>query len=84
MMRALGVAFALVAPLMFPWPFAVAVAALTAFSSPLVALAAGLITDAAYFARGAAPFPFYSLIGGAITLGTFGVRRFVKMRIMRI
>ncbi|HVW82679.1 MAG TPA: hypothetical protein VHC68_01915 [Candidatus Paceibacterota bacterium] len=83
-------ALALLGPLLFPWPLCAALALAAAFYYPFAPAVAGVILDALYFSRGAAPSwglwphgaPLYTLCGLAATFLALLVHRFVETSIM--
>lgn len=82
MSRAL-LALALLGPFLFPWPLTAALAVLAAVYFPIAPLAVGLLTDALYYAHGAAALPWWSVLGLIATLVAYSVRSFFEASIMR-
>lgn len=76
-------ALALLGPFLFPWPLTATLAILAAIYFPLAPLSVGLLTDALYYAHGAALVPWWSIIGLIATLIAYGVRSFFEASIMR-
>jgi hypothetical protein len=76
------IAAALLAPLWFPWPLAALLMLAAGAFEPLAAPACGLLADALYFSRGVYPLPFMTLLGTAIALASYFVRKFVETRII--
>jgi len=71
--------FAILAPFLMPWPYAVALAVAAASFMPPVALIVGILFEVLY-GTGAVPYAF--IIGIAATALMYGVRSFVKARII--
>jgi len=73
---------ALLAPFLFPWPFAVALMILAGAYEPLAAVACGLVADALYYAHGLSSVPYLTLLGVAVAVISVFVRKFVETRII--
>lgn len=79
MVRAALIALALIAPFSMPWPYAVMLGLVASYFMPAVALVVGTVFEVLY---GAGSVP-YAFIGGVVVCALmYGVRRFVKTRIM--
>ncbi len=82
MIGVLLVVAALIAPFFFPLWFSAALAGAAAFVSPFAPLATGLVLDALYYGNSASFVPLYTIIGLAVSLLSYGVRRFIQTSIM--
>lgn len=73
--------FACLAPLLFPWPIVCVIALVASWYVPFVAIIVGAVEDLLY-----APAPEYHhafFVGIAAAIIMYGVRYFVKTRIMQ-
>lgn len=66
----------------FPAPLSLMLALAATVLSPLSALLLGVLADLLYFAPGAHPFFFYTLLGVGLATLSFLVRKFAKTSIM--
>ena len=73
---------ACLAPLFSPIALSMALSVGAAAVLPLSSLAVGVLIDALYWSPGAYAYPFYTFVGGAITLVAYGARRFIETSIM--
>ena len=78
MIRGTLVPLALLSVVLFPWPFAAALALGTSFLEPLVPLSVGLLADALYFTPHANALPVCTLCGAAASALVLFVRRQLK------
>jgi hypothetical protein len=72
--------FACIAPLFFPWPVVCVVALVASWYFPWVAIIVGSIEDILYAPTTGVHHAF--ILGIAVTIIMYGVRYFVKTRIM--
>ena len=84
MTRSVLAAAAVLSVFLFPYPLTLLLSFLASLYLTPVALVVGILADLVYFAPGAAPVPFMSLLGGGLSVLALLVRRFVKARIMSV
>lgn len=82
MNQAVLIAAGLLAPFFFPWKFALFIAFALSLFVPFGGIATGIIADALYFGSGAAPMPWATIAAVAASLIAYGVRSFMKTRII--
>lgn len=82
MIRAMPTVLALIALFVFPWQVAFVGVVAAALFMPAAGIALGVIADIVYYVPGASFMPYFSLLGGAATLLSVLVHRFVKTRII--
>jgi hypothetical protein len=74
MIRAALIVSVLSSVFIFPWPFTVLLALLSAPFVPLLPLLAGLLTDMLFYVSQAGTLPLFTLCGFAATMLAFFVR----------
>lgn len=74
MMKGALTLFTFVSVAFFPWPLTALLALATAFTEPLVPLAAGLFADTLYYTPSAHAWPLFAPVGAAVTVVAFLVR----------
>ena len=79
MVRIALVILSLVAPFTVPWPYAVVLGLAASYFVPAIALVIGAVFEVMY---GTGSMPYAFIAGIAVFVLMFGVRRFVKTRIM--
>ncbi len=81
MIRYVFAVLAIVGVFVFPWGFTLFLTAVAAYFLPPVAILVGVLYDAFYYAPGAAFMPTATLIGIALAIAAYFIRRFVHSRI---
>jgi len=79
MIRAALIVLSLVAPFTVPWQYAIVLGIAASYFFPPIALVLGTLFEVLY-GQGGLPYAFVT--GAAVAAVMFGVRRFVKTRIM--
>ena len=79
MIRIALIALALVTPFFMPWQFAVLISLIASYFLPPVALIVGVLFEVLY---GTATIPYALILGVVAMLFMYGVRSFVRARIM--
>jgi len=82
MMRGIATVGTFISVIIFPWPFAATLAFVTAFSEPLVPLAAGLFTDTLYYTHVTGSWPVFTLSGAGVTIIASVVHRRLRTSTM--
>jgi len=81
MVRTILIVLALITPFVMPWQFALIVGVAASYFVPPLALVLGVLFEVLY---GAGGFPTALVAGIIICALMFGVRHFVKARIMSV
>jgi len=79
LLRTVLVLLSLLAPFFVPWPFAVVLGLIASYFVPPVAVVLGVMFEVLY---GVGGVPYAALAGAIACALLYGVRRFVKARIM--